>query len=229
MVTHPLNILLLVTAGLSAMLTGSWVPLAVGGAAELLWLVWGGRFTVKASRIGPTAPLRDTAQLRDQQVRLSRVSEALRRRFLALDLKKTEIRRLVGHREGLATELVAPELDKVDGLADRFLDLAVRATELGRIVEEQDVGQGEIRAEAEEPLEETAAVQREHRAAMAGLERIERGVASIRNRVATLGSPEELERDIDEVFRTLDVATRAVRETEAVGRRSVIESGGLKH
>lgn len=236
--THPLNILLVATVALSAVFTGSWVPLAFGGAAELVWFAFLRRSPAWGRQTGGPVSPANVLQLRDQQARLARMSEDLRRRFLALDMKKTEIRRIVLGREGLAKELVASELEKVDGLADRFVDLAVRATELGRIVEDQDVGALEAavstadeagrRGDAEAQLEAAAAVAREHQRARSGLERIERGIASIRNNVATLGSPGEFGGDVDEVLRAVEVATSAVRETEAAERRGLCGSGTIR-
>ena len=155
--THPLNVLLLGVAGLSAVLTGSWLPLAVGAGAELLWVAIGRRLGRGAAFDDFVLRQHQLAERnRGTQARLSHVTEADRRRYLELDRLAQDITGLVAAAGDVEQAMLTPELDKVRRLVEAFLELAARAARYETFVGETDLDALEAEVRRQEALVERA-------------------------------------------------------------------------
>lgn len=242
-VTHPLNLLLLAGAGVSAFLTGTWIPLAVAGATELLWL------TVGASLPGPrryhAALLADAAseaRAVDVQTQLSKVSEDDRRRYLEVDRLRKDVRRLAEGNPSLSMSMMQGELSKVDHLADAFVRMAAEAARYDAFLEGTDLDalEGDVRRQRaivektqddearrtaadnlalmEARMERVAEMRRRVRNTRGQLQLITNTMALIRDQVATMDSPEEIAGRLDELVDSVEAIEASAKETEALAR-----------
>ncbi len=241
--SHPLNLLLLGTAGLSAALTGSWLPLAVGAGAELIWLAVGSRtggfkdYVEHRQRAALAA-----GRTRGQQAKLAEVSEEDRRRFLALDTLRSDIRRLVEGSDSLEKDLLAPELAKVDRLVDAFLDLAARAATYAAFDADSDLDALEAEARRQEVvvdkatdpddkalarsnlelmqarLQRAADVRRLLKTSRGQLNLVENTLELMRDQVASLQSPAALSGQLDDLVRSVEAIEASAKETRALER-----------
>jgi vacuolar-type H+-ATPase subunit I/STV1 len=241
--THPLNVMMLAGAGVTAFLTGTWIPLAVAGATELLWL------TVGAALPGPrryhAALLADTAseaRAVDTQTQLSKVSEDDRRRYLEVDRMRKDVHRLTGENPSLSMSMMQGELSKVDHLVESFVRIASEAARLDAFLDGTDLDalEAEVRRQRavvektsddearrtaadnlalmEARLERVAEMRRRVRHARGQLQLVENTMALIRDQVATMDSPEEISGRLDELVDSVDAIEASAKETEALAR-----------
>lgn len=239
--SHPLNVLLLGVAGVSAVLTGSWLPLAVGAGAELLWLGVGRRFGAQQDFVEHRQrAARLAASTRDQQAQLSQLNAEDRARFLALDAVRIDIRRLVKDSEQLEQDMLEPELAKVDGLVGSFLDLAARCAVYESFVAGQDLNDLEAEVRRQETIVERtqdsedkllaaqnlelmqarlqrgAEVRRLLKRARGQLNLVENTLRLMRDQIATLQSPAALSEQLDALVRSVEAIEASAKETRAL-------------
>lgn len=240
-VKHPLNLLLLAAAGASAALTGSWIPLAVGAGAELLWLTVGSRmggqrdfveFKQRAAQLA--------ARTRGQQAKLSQLGAKDRERFLTLDGVRSDIRRLVAESDRLEQDMLEPELAKVDGLVESFLDLASRSAVYESFVDGSDLNTLEEEARRQEAIVDRTEDPDDKLLAAQNLQlmqaRLQRAVEVrqllkrsrgqlnlvantlelLRDQIATLQSPAALSEQLDELVRSVEAIEASAKETRAL-------------
>lgn len=242
---HPLNLIMLGAVGVSAALTGSWIPLAVGAGAELLWLTVGARTGGFAGYVEHRKREALAAgRSRGQQAKLSEVSEADRRRYLALDTLRGDIRRLVAKSDQLEQGMLEPELQKVDHLVDAFVDLAARVATYAAFVEDSDLDQLEAEVRRQEAvlektsdpedkrlaadnlelmqarLQRAAEVRRLLKSARGQLNLIENTLELMRDQIATLQSPEGLSDKLDDLVRSVEAIEASAKETRALEARA---------
>jgi hypothetical protein len=240
---HPLNLLLLGAAGVSAVLTGSWLPLAVGAGAELLWLAVGRRLGRGAAYFEYVQRQHQLAERsRGTQARLSQLSEADRRRYLELDRLAQDIQGLVAEAGEVEREMLAPELEKVRRLVEAFLELAARAARYEAFVGESDVDALEAEARRQEAL--VARAQGDDKAlAVSNLEvlqaRLQRGLEVrgllksargqlnlventlrlLRDQVASMDDPGHIAGQLDELVQSVEAIEASAKETRALEAR----------
>ncbi|MEQ9501984.1 MAG: hypothetical protein RIT81_34245 [Deltaproteobacteria bacterium] len=241
--THPLNVMMLAGAGVTAFLTGTWIPLAVAGATELLWL------TVGAALPGPRryhaaliADAASEARAVDTQTQLSKVSEDDRRRYLEVDRMRKDVHRLTGENPSLSMSMMQGELSKVDHLVESFVRIASEAARLDAFLDGTDLDalEAEVRRQRavvektsdddarrtaadnlalmEARLERVAEMRRRVRHARGQLQLVENTMALIRDQVATMDSPEEISGRLDDLVDSVDAIEASAKETEALAR-----------
>jgi len=238
---HPLNIILLGAAGVSAALTGSWIPLAVGAGAEVLWLAVGSRLGGFADYVEHRQRAALAAKSTGgEQAKLSKVGEEDRRRFLALDGLRGDIRRLVQDSDALEQGMLEPELKKVDRLVEAFLELAARAATYAAFVEDSDLNTLEAEARRQEAvvertkdpedkqlaaqnlelmqsrLQHAAEVRRLLKAARGQMNLVENTLELMRDQVASLQSPAQLSEQLDDLVRSVEAIEASAKETRAL-------------
>lgn len=241
-VLHPLNFMMLGTAATSAALTGSWIPLVVGAGAEVVWMLthrlFGGQRDFAEWRHAQSS--KQDKQSQEQVLLRSGVKETDRRRFLELDRLAKDIRGLVSDNPSLEGELLAPELDKIDGFVSAFLRAAADVARLERFAEDSDLDtlEGKVRsqqgivdqapseeakAEARQNLElltlrldKAVALRGEIREGRSQLNLVENTIQLLRDQIVTMRSTEELSARLEEVVETVGRVETVKRETEAL-------------
>lgn len=240
---HPLNLLMLAGLGLSAAVTGSWIPIVVAAASELAWL--GLARTLPSQRryfeaLGAGSAAAD--RQREEQEVLRTLTEEDRRRFLELDRTRADIRRLVADNPSLTGEMLEQEVPKIDHLVLGFLRVAsmaaryedfVKSADLDALEEEvrrqekivEKTKDEDARAVAAQNLdlmqrrmEKVAEMGRQVRDARGQLNLIENTVRLLRDQIVTMQSPEELRGRLDDLVRTVDAIETSARETESITR-----------
>ena len=204
--SHPLNLLLLASAALSAAWAGDWRPLAVAAGAELVWAVIGPRFERSRQRAA-----RRTTVDADEQVLLRTLSERWRRRYLELDTVRSDIRQLAEANPALEGTGIDRELAKVDRILGGWLHSAARTSHTRVIVQGTDLEA--LRASASGArLEEAEMARASVEAAEAELERVAGELQKLRDRIVALGSVSSLDAGLDELVRGVAAAERAAGE-----------------
>lgn len=223
--SHPLNLLLLASAGISAVWVQDARPLLVGAMAEGVWLV-----------LGPWLRRRERAAARrmqvddGEQVQVRALTEPLRRRFLDLGRIRGDIRRLAEANADLEKVGIERELSKVDALVSGWLRLAVRTAQMQSVVEENAIEdlEAELGANVTDSRRSTAqsrlAEARLARTSLAESEqelfRVEEALRMVRDRVVSVATPDSLAEPLDALLDGVDAAERAVRalqRLESVG------------
>lgn len=242
-VTHPLNLFLVAGAAASAFLTGSWIPLAVFGGVELAWVAIGpylGGQRRYYEALAKAAAKSD--ETRGEQKQLASVSEADRRRFLELDRLRTDIERLSNDNPSLSMELMRGELDKVQHLVDKFLEMASEAARLDSFLESTDLDELEADVRRQEKivektadadakrlaaqnlevmqarLERAAEMKRRVRHTRGQLSLIENTMALLRDQVATIDAPQEISGRLDELVDSVDAIEATSKELDGIAR-----------
>lgn len=250
--SHPLNILMLGAAGVSAVLTGSWLPLAVGAGAELLWLAVGRRLGRGGEFFDFVRRQHQLAERnRGTQARLSQVNEADRRRYLELDRLAQDIQGLVDDAGEVERDMLAPELEKVRRLVEAFLELAARATRYEAFVGETDLdaleaevrrqgvlverSQGDDKALAASNLEVMEArlqraleVRGLLKSARGQLNLVENTLRLLRDQVASMDDPGHIAGQLDDLVRSveaIEASAKETRELEARARGAALQAG----
>lgn len=223
-----------------------WVPLAIGGAAEALWLGLGPKVPPLKRRFDATfARAEKRAEARRQQEVLRTVGEEDRRRFLELDRLRQEIHGECAANPTLGMGMLRGELDKVDGLLASFLTLASRAARFEAHMEESDLAELEAELRRHEAVvekapdpetrhlaeknrdvlrrrvEKAADLRRLVRTTRGQLNLFENTFRLLRDQIVTMQSPDELIAQLDELTQTIDTIAQSGRETDNVLRDSV--------
>lgn len=224
--SHPLNLILVASAAVSALWTGDVRPLVVGAVAELVWLVSGPFLERRQRRAARRIEVDDA-----EQDRVRALSEPLRRRFLELDVLRSDIQRLAGANPSLESVGIERELRKVDELVKGWLRLAVSVSHMTAILEGEDLtaverqlagGQASgtlsesARAALESRLREGHAARSALEASEAELVEVEAVLATVRDRVMSVSSPASLSQPLDALLGGLSAAERAIRDLEAL-------------
>lgn len=238
---HPLNLLLLGSAGASAILTGSLAPLLVGAAAELAWVVLGPRLPGQR-RLAEGLRQLGSREAREQgeQALLREATEADRRRFLELDRLRRDIRESAAGARDVSGHLFGSELPKIDHLVESFLRISTQVARWESFDRETDLDalEGEVRRQRvlvekapdvearalagqnlellERRLEQAAAVKRQIRHARGQLLLVENTLKLLRDQVVALQTPESLGERLDDLVRSVDAIEATTRETEAI-------------
>lgn len=245
---HPLNLLMLAGLGVSAAVTGSWIPLAVAALCELGWL--GLAKTLPSQRryfdaLGAGEAAQDRQQ--QEQAVLRTLTEEDRRRFLELDRLRADIGKLVKENPSLSSEMLKEEVPKIDHLIHGFLQtgsMAARAEDFLKSADldglEEEVRRQEKIVEKtldeearsvaaqnlelmQRRLEKVAEMRRQVRDARGQLNLIENTVRLLRDQIVTMQSPEELRGRLDDLVRTVDAIESTARETESITRHLDVE------
>jgi hypothetical protein len=227
-VSHPLNLIMIVALVASALATGSWMPLAIGAVAELVWLVIGRKKAIAAKPEG--------------QDLLRTVGEEDRRRYLELDRLRQDVKRLVRQNPSLAAELLEDELPKLDDLVNAFLRIASDAARFEEYAASSDLdaleaevrrqekivektGDAQAKAVAaqnlelmQKRLEKAAEMRRKVREMRGQLSLVENTIRLLRDQIATMQSPDELNHRLEDLARSVDAVETTKRETEAITR-----------
>ncbi len=249
--TEPLNLLLLASGGASAALTGSVLPLVVAAGAELAWLVLA---PATYKRRALPAPRKEAPHIQEQAL-LRRLNEAERRRFLALDLARKEIRRWVAEKSDWSADLIEPELDKLDQLLDDFLKLAAALARQSRVLAEssseelkKDLSLAQDAAEQaddaslqslldkarllEDRLEQRELAESNHQALTAQLDAVEQGVLWFKEQMVQVSSLNPLGERLDTLLQGVEAVQGSIAETEALelspGRRAARQRLSIK-
>ena len=119
------NYIMLGSAGLFSVVSGSWLPALIGGAAEVLWLVLG----ADTDAFRRWAAKQDAAEAK--QLLRAEISALVKtlddhyvERFDALTRLYGEIQSLARDNKGLETALIADEMAKLETLLHSFLKMA---------------------------------------------------------------------------------------------------------
>lgn len=232
--THPLNALMLGSGVLSAATSGSALPLAITGVAELIWLFGLSRTDTQRRRLALEQGQRAAREVqRGAQRDLRGLSEDERRRFLELELVRKDVHRLAEGNDQLSAELLVPELAKVDHLGQEYLRLLRTVSEqrrlerdgaLDKLVSEAAAARAEAedaptdrnladRAELLEARAERRAQLSQQRAAgEAQLDEVETGLRMLRDQVASMSAPTELSGQLDSLVGGVEAVARTSQE-----------------
>jgi hypothetical protein len=238
---HPLNFLLLGSSALSAALSGSLIPLAVGAATELAWLAVGPRLASQRRILAALAAEGEARRgLGDEQVLLRVTREADRRRFLLLDQLRRELAALVERDPNLSPELFVEELGKVEHLVGAFLRLAAQVGRIASLVDppgQEPLEEALRRARTtherlrepaakvaagaelevlERRLEESSVGRRRLAELSAELDLIEQKLFLVRDRVVAMQAPSAFGPELDELVRSVALVEASLAETEAL-------------
>ncbi len=213
--SHPLNLILIGSAVVSAALTMSPLPLAVGVAAELVWWVYGTR-TARRQRLAATV----TRVGDDEQTLVRTLSEPLRRRYLELGMVRRDLRRLADANPGLEDVGIERELAKVDELLAGWLRLAAHTAHQRAIVDGTDLVALEAAAakdpERSDRLDAARAALAAVEASEAELLRVEDALVGLRDRVMSLPSADSLAEPLDALLEGMNAAERSSRALAAL-------------
>ena len=229
--------------GAAAVVTGSVLPVAIAMGAELLWVglfsrlpSQGGYFRYRHQRA------LETAQRKNEQELLNRLTQEDRQRFLELDRLRQDIAGLVDGESNFSAEMIAEELPKLEQLVQGFLRVASTAARFQDFVAGTDLNDLEEQLRRQEAvvekttdqeaktlarqnlelierrLERAAEVRRQVSQARSQLNLIDNTVRLLRDQIATMQSPEELSHRLDDLVRTVDSIEATAKETQAITR-----------
>ena len=229
---HPLNAWMLVALGLSAVLTGSMWPVAIGAVAQIGWALFGPRLdSIRFHAELLTRDQRERGRLSGEQHLLRQASDADRREFLALDQVRRDIRRLVEGHDNVSLEMMSGELHKVDRLLNAFLRAAATTNAQARILADSTASGTSSHPSAVPTAERTAqqaALEAQVQAARQEMGRVGEQLRLVRDQVATMRQPEDLSASLNDLVSTVEVVEAVGRETEQVGR-GILASQSIGH
>ena len=236
------NYTLMGAVGVLAVVSGSWLPLAIGAGLEAIWMLNapGSRLLRKTwfDRVHDEKERVATRVRRDAQLR--QLGPADVERAGRLEAKQQEIMRLAAENPQFTLDLLFGELVKLGRLVDGFLELALNCTRyeqyLGTVdfddleselrrwreasEEEKDP---QLRATAKKNLdvllrrqEKLGDLRRYTAGARAQLDLIENTFRLIGDQILTMQSPAELGGQLDELIDGVEVVRSTAREAEAL-------------
>ncbi len=240
---HPLNVLFLASQAATALLTGSWVPLAVGLGTEAIWGAFALRNQKMRRRLVQHHLRRQNEVAGDQRYeQLSALSDEDRRRYLELERLKEDVHQVTRENPSLAGELLVEELGKLDHLVSAFLKTAADAARYRNYLEESSLEaveqelsrQSRVVEETTDPqarklaeqgldllrrrIEKTQALHNKVRASVLTLNMLENTIRLLRDQVVNMESTEELATHMRSLMQSVDAIVASAQETEAVGQ-----------
>ncbi|MBI2375145.1 MAG: hypothetical protein HYV07_14205 [Deltaproteobacteria bacterium] len=219
-------------------------PLAILLGLEAFWLTVGCR-TGSVRRYFDFVHKVDRRRLEDgsRQRFLENLTEGDRRRFAELEHIKKAILDQVEHNPSLHMSMVKDEIEKLDKLADAFLQIASNASRYESFVSEQDLEDIEAQVHVQEAviekatddearrlaqrnlevlrrrLEKSADLRKQIRTSRAQLNLLENTLRLLRDQIVSMSSPRELSGQIEELTFAMDAIEASGSETEALVRR----------
>ena len=231
------NYTLMAAVGAVTIVSGTWLPLAVGAGLEALWML-----NAPGSRLLQKRWFDKVHDEKEQAARAERRKAALAafgpedaQRVAALQEKQDQINKLAQENPKFTADLLAAELKKLDTLVDGFIDLAQGATRYQQYLETVDFEalEAELRryreASEREPdpqlrttakknlavlmsrQEKLAGLSKYIAGARAQLDLIENTFRLIGDQILTMSSPQELGGQLDDLLDGVE----AIRSTAA--------------
>ncbi len=240
---HWLNLLGLIGVGAATLNTGDTRVLGVGLLLEILWLVFGARAAffqryVALKNGQAEHKLRAFKLLETMQ----QMSYEYKQRYRELEKTKQQVLSAVKTNKRLEVETIQPELDKIDGLLDTFVRIAIahkKQTKYLETTKEDGVRkeiadvQARIAADtsgdstikenlghqlefAQKKLEEFFNVQKSEKALAVQLETIEKTMSYLKSKIIVFEKPEQLTNELSSVIMGLEAAERTMQETDKI-------------
>jgi hypothetical protein len=235
------NFILLGAIGLFGLATFSWVPLLVGGGAEILWLVLGADSSVFRRWVAIQEGKERQAEVERRAAEALRsLDESYLGRFRELERQAEEIKRLAGENPSLETQLVQPEMDKLGHLLHTFLQMAVVHQRLNGYLQEsyeteiqRDIDRchqalkREKNAEVTSTLRQSLALAERRMKQHEGIEAtfkvvsvkmdtLEKSFSYLKSHVLAVASQEELAKEIDDLISGVEAVESLDGETAGV-------------
>ncbi|MCC6806272.1 MAG: hypothetical protein IT381_02515 [Deltaproteobacteria bacterium] len=240
---HWLNLLALVGVAYATVHTGDTRVLGAGALLEVLWLVAGARMEFfqryvalkngKAEHKIRAFKLLETMQ---------QMSYEYKQRYRELEKTKQQVLDAVKTNKRLELGAIQPELDKIDGLLDSFVRIAIAHKKQTKYLEQNkedavrkeiaDVkarvaadtsGDPSIKENlghqvqfAEKRLEEHLKVQQSEKALAVQLETIEKTMTYLKSKIMSFEKPEQLSNELSSVVMGLEAAERTLQETDKI-------------
>ena len=232
------NGILLGAAGLFALATFSWLPLAIGAGLEVLWMTfvpdsslfrrWVG---MQKSREGQERIKRETEAI------LQQLDHSYTQRFLELQQVADEVLALSKENQSLETRLVEDELQKIGQVLFSFLRMARAHQRLAHFLAENPVGEikadvaeatSELRREqdprvqaslkqalslAEKRLRQHEQISNSAKALAVQMETLEKALNYLKSHIVAIGSHEELASELDGLVMGVDSVEQLEAET----------------
>jgi hypothetical protein len=217
--------------------------LGVGAVLEVLWLVAGSRASFfqryVALRNGQAAQKLRAFKLLET---MQQMSYEYKQRYRELEKTKQQVLGAVKTNQRLEVGTIQPELDKIDGLLDAFVRIAIahkKQTSYLETTKEEAVRKelSEVQARlsgdtsgdasikenlshqvvfAEKKLEEFFTIQKNERALAVQLETIEKTMGYLKSKVMAFEKPEQLTNELSSVVMGLEAAERTMQETDKI-------------
>jgi hypothetical protein len=232
------NAILLGAAGLFALATFSWLPLAVGAGLEVLWMTfvpdsaffqrWLG---MQKSRESQERIKRETAAIFQQ------LDGSYTQRFLDLQQVADEILALSKENQSLETRLVEDELRKIGQVLFSFLRMARAHQRLAQFLADNPVSEiqadvtvatSQLRREqdsrvqaslrqalslAEKRLRQHEQISNSAKALAVQMETLEKALGYLKSHIVAIGSHEELASELDGLVMGVDSVEQLEAET----------------
>jgi phage terminase Nu1 subunit (DNA packaging protein) len=153
------NIILLSSAGLFSLATGSWLPAMLGGGAELLWLVLGAdserfRGWVEQQEKSNAQALAEKAR----QALLSQLESIAQERFSRFEAMALQLKQEMEGNKSIEATLLSHESQRLSQLSSSFLEVSLALQKLQRYLRE--ASRDQLRREAQ-ALTESASRERQ--------------------------------------------------------------------
>src|SRR5262245_42574770 len=134
------NYILLGSAAVFSVTTGSWLPAVIGAGAEILWLVLGADTRAFRNWVAKQESAEAKQRLRAEISGLLRgLEDGYRGRFETLMQLNAEIQSLARENKGLETALISDEMSKLEQLMHSFLKMASGHQRLANYLRENPV------------------------------------------------------------------------------------------
>jgi hypothetical protein len=134
------NYIMMGSAGLFTMVSGSWLPAVVGAGAEVLWLVLGADTGLFRSWVERQESREEQEHLRQEVARgLASLEPAYADRFETLRATSEEIRNLAQENKGFETSLLQSEMGKLGQLLHSFLRMCGAHQRLSRYLRDNPI------------------------------------------------------------------------------------------
>ena len=226
----------------AALLTQNpWLAIA-GAGAEALWLTFGpdSRLLRKLWFDRTHAGVVAEQERRRRALRVARLDDSLTGRVKSLELIQSQIHRLAQENPALTAELLQGELQKLDRLAESFIDLAVLTQRYREYLETQDPSAlaadcrryQDAASKATDPEQRKVAqknlavvlkrrdklgeIQQFIEKAGGQMELIENTFGLLADQIISMRSPAELSGQLDELMDGVEAVKSTARETDAI-------------
>jgi hypothetical protein len=232
------NGILLGAAGLFALATFSWLPLAVGAGLEVLWMTFVPDSRFFRRWIGMQKSKEGQERLkRETEAILNQLDPSYTQRFVELQQVADEVLTLSKENQSLETRLVEDELQKIGQVLFSFLRMARAHQRLAHFLSENPVG--EIKADvaesttalrreqdprvqaslkqalslAEKRLRQHEQISNSAKALAVQMETLEKALNYLKSHIVAIGSHEELASELDGLVMGVDSVEQLEAET----------------